>query len=93
MSSSSSSGRAAALRDVVGHRPLLPKTPYTAPTSAYFGVNTFGARQMREKLPRSIYEKLVASVRLGKKLDVEIAPTVAQAIKEWAISRGVTHFT
>jgi glutamine synthetase len=93
MPSSSSSGRAAALHHVVGRTPLLPKPPYTAPTSSYFGSNTFGARQMRDKLPKSVYEKLVASVRLGTKLDLEIAPTVAQVIKDWAISHGVTHFT
>ena len=63
------------------------------PTSAYFGINTFGARQMRDKLPKDVYAKLAASVRHGKKLDVDVAPTVAQVIKEWAISRGVTHFT
>ncbi|GAC1654088.1 MAG: glutamine synthetase III [Gemmatimonadaceae bacterium] len=63
------------------------------PTSSYFGVNAFGARQMRDKLPKEVYAKLVAAIRLGKKLDLEIAPTVAQVIKEWAISRGVTHFT
>jgi glutamine synthetase len=63
------------------------------PTSAYFGINTFGARQMRDKLPKEVYAKLVSAIRHGKKLDLEIAPTVAQVIKEWAISRGVTHFT
>ncbi|MEO8335175.1 MAG: glutamine synthetase III, partial [bacterium] len=63
------------------------------PTSSYFGINTFGARQMRDKLPKEVYAKLAAAVRHGKKLDVDVAPTVAQVIKEWAISRGVTHFT
>src|SRR5512133_1903423 len=63
------------------------------PTSKYFGINTFGARQMRDKLPKDVYAKLVAAIRHGKKLDLEIAPTVAQVIKEWATSRGVTHFT
>src|SRR3954463_10860764 len=48
---------------------------------------------MRDKLPKDVYAKLVAAIRHGKKLDLEIAPTVAQVIKEWAISRGVTHFT
>jgi glutamine synthetase len=48
---------------------------------------------MRAKLPRDAYEKLVSAIRHGKKLDIEIAPTVAQAIKEWAMSRGATHFT
>ena len=63
------------------------------PTSEYFGMNTFGARQMRARLPKEVYAKLVGAIRQGKKLDAEIAPTVAQVIKEWAISRGVTHFT
>jgi glutamine synthetase len=65
----------------------------TLPTSAYFGVNTFGARQMRDKLPKDVYDRLAAAIRLGRKLDVDVAPAVAQVIKEWAISRGVTHFT
>ena len=63
------------------------------PTSAYFGVNTFGARQMRDKLPADVYDRLAAAIRLGRKLDLDVAPAVAQVIKEWAISRGVTHFT
>ncbi|HEY9229855.1 MAG TPA: glutamine synthetase III, partial [Gemmatimonadaceae bacterium] len=62
-------------------------------TSEYFGINTFGVRQMRDKLPRDTYAKLLAAVRQGKKLDLDIAPRVAQAIKEWALSRGATHFT
>ncbi|HEX5972123.1 MAG TPA: glutamine synthetase III [Gemmatimonadaceae bacterium] len=65
----------------------------TLPTSAYFGSNTFGVRQMRDKLPKDVYDKLAASVRFGRKLDLDVAPAVAQVIKEWAISRGVTHFT
>lgn len=62
-------------------------------TSEYFGSSTFGVRQMRDKLPRDTYAKLVDAVRHGKKLDSDIAPRVAQAIKEWAISQGATHFT
>src|ERR1051326_8609866 len=61
--------------------------------SEFFGVNTFGVRQMRDKLPRDTYAKLLDAVRHGKKLDVEVAPRVAQAIKEWAIGHGATHFT
>lgn len=72
--------------------PRAASADLPSPTSAYFGINTFGARQMRAKLPADVYSKLVASVRLGKKLDLDIAPTVAQVIKEWAVSRGVTHF-
>jgi glutamine synthetase len=63
------------------------------PTSQYFGVNTLGVRQLRDKLPREVFASLAASLSQGKKLDREIAPVVAQVIKEWAIGRGVTHFT
>ena len=63
------------------------------PTSQYFGINTLGVRQLHDKLPREVFASLLASIRHGKKLDIAIAPTVAQVIKEWAISRGVTHFT
>ena len=63
------------------------------PTSQYFGINTLGVRQLRDKLPREVFASLLGSIRQGKKLDTAIAPVVAQVIKEWAISRGVTHFT
>src|SRR5919201_1413139 len=53
--------------------------------SEYFGINTLGARQMRDKLPRDVYQKLVGAIRMGKKLDLDIAPKIAQVIKEWAI--------
>jgi glutamine synthetase len=62
-------------------------------TSEYFGINTFGVRQMRDKLPRDTYAKILGAVRHGKKLDLDVAPRVAQAIKEWAIAHGATHFT
>ena len=89
------SPRSAALAAISSHylaTPHAAKPELPSPTSAYFGINTFGAKQMRAKLPAEVYAKLVASVRLGKKLDIDIAPTVAQVIKEWAVSRGVTHF-
>jgi glutamine synthetase len=90
------SGRRAALQAIAARDPrarVSSNGVVPAPISEWFGVNTFGVRQMRAKLPASIYEKLMDTIRVGKKLDVEIAPTVAQVIKEWAMSRGATHFT
>ena len=92
------SSRKSTIRDLITRMPRIPHSGAPngdgiMPTSAYFGINTFGARQMRDKLPKDVYAKLAASVRHGKKLDIDVAPTVAQVIKEWAISRGVTHFT
>jgi glutamine synthetase len=97
MTAPTTSLRKSTLRDLVARVPRthLANGDGTAPlpTSAYFGINTFGARQMRDKLPKDVAIKLAAAVRHGKKLDLDIAPVVAQVIKDWAISRGVTHFT
>ncbi|HEY0928549.1 MAG TPA: glutamine synthetase III [Gemmatimonas sp.] len=95
--STNNRSRSAAMREVT-HRPVRITTRPDSngvqqPTSVWFGMNTFGLRDMRAKLPKDVYKKLAASIRLGKKLDSEIAPVVAQVIKEWALSRGVTHFT
>ncbi|HEX4934972.1 MAG TPA: glutamine synthetase III, partial [Gemmatimonadaceae bacterium] len=92
----SSTPRSDALRAIANRAPIIPDVPAMAPnpkpTSSYFGSHTFGAKQMRDKLPKDVYEKLTESVRLGKKLDAAIAPAVAKAVKEWAIHHGVTHF-
>lgn len=61
--------------------------------STYFGINTFNDKVMRERLPKDVYQKLVQTIKTGSKLDMSIANTVAHAMKEWAISKGVTHFT
>ena len=58
-----------------------------------FGVNAFNDQVMRERLPKDVYEKLRDTIRKGATLDLSIANTVAHAMKEWAISRGCTHFT
>ena len=97
MPASSLSPRKAVIREIterdVRTPPGVSENGTSPRTSEYFGVNTFGVRQMRDKLPRDTYAKLLDAVRHGKKLDTEVAPRVAQAIKEWAIGRGATHFT
>lgn len=93
MTASALSPRKSTLLELAERAPRPTDGLSSVPTSSYFGMNTFGARQMRDKLPKDVYAKLAASIRHGKKLDIEVAPTVAQVIKEWAIGRGVTHFT
>lgn len=60
--------------------------------SEYYGQNTFSLEQMKQKLPKDVFQKLVSTIQTGKKLDQEIANSVAHAIKEWALDHGVTHF-
>ena len=63
-----------------------------AAISEYFGCMTFGLSQMREKLPKDAYSHLLKTLDHGKKLPKETAEAIASAIKEWSVSKGVTHF-
>jgi glutamine synthetase len=60
--------------------------------SDFYGVNTFDLHKMKEKLPKDTYTRLLSTIQTGKQLDSDVANTVAHAIKEWALARGVTHF-
>lgn len=71
----------------------IPKDNSKINSSSYFGVNSFNDNVMREKLPKEVYKKLRDTIRKGSKLDMSIADSVAHAMKEWAIEKGVTHFT
>src|SRR5688500_11221135 len=85
--------RLAAIQDLATRSVLLNDRGDAHKISEYFGCNTFGARQMRDKLPKDVYQKLIESIRWGKKLDAEIAPVLAKVVLDWAMSRGATHFT
>ncbi len=61
--------------------------------SDIFGLNTFDYDSMREKLPKNVYEELMETISKGSQLNIELANTVAHAMKEWALEFGVTHFT
>ena len=63
-----------------------------APISEYFGCMTFGLSHMREKLPKDAYAHLIKTLEHGKKLPKETAESIASAVKEWSVSKGVTHF-
>jgi glutamine synthetase len=77
---------------IASERNYLIEREKNQPVSAYFGEDTFNHQSMREKLPSSIYKKLIACIEEGKKLDIETANAVAHGMKEWALDRGATHF-
>ncbi len=58
-----------------------------------FGANVFNDAVMRERLPKSVYKKLRKTIVEGTELEPGIADSVAQAMKEWAIEHGATHYT
>ena len=61
--------------------------------SETFGSRLFGDKAMREKLPADVYRKLKKTIEEGRSLDPKIADVVANAMKDWAVERGATHFT
>ena len=64
----------------------------TKPTDI-FGSNVFSDKVMKERLPKHVYKSLKNTIAFGEKLDASIADVVANAMKDWAIEKGATHFT
>jgi glutamine synthetase len=58
-----------------------------------FGENVFGPNAMRAHLSATTYASLQETIDAGKSLDASIADEVAEAMKEWAMSKGATHYT
>jgi glutamine synthetase len=58
-----------------------------------FGVNVFNEQVQRERLPKPVFKALQRTIKQGAPLDPSIADAVANAMKDWAIERGATHFT
>ncbi len=61
--------------------------------SDYFGVNAFGLERMKETLSPDVYKKVNYYIDKGKKIDTETADAVAAAVKTWAMTKGITHYT
>ena len=58
-----------------------------------FGSMVFNEAVMKERLPKDVFKALKRTITQGTALDPEIANVVANAMKDWAISKGATHFT
>ena len=58
-----------------------------------FGSMVFNDEVMRERLPKDVYRSLHKTIEAGIDLDLTLANTVANAMKDWAVEKGATHFT
>lgn len=58
-----------------------------------FGINVFDDSVMRQRLPRETYRALHKTIDDGRRLDSQVASVVANAMKDWALERGATHYT
>jgi glutamine synthetase len=65
----------------------------TVQNNQVFGSNVFSLSEQRKRLPKHVYAQLRATLARGDELDTSLADMVAQAMKEWAMEKGATHYT
>jgi len=65
----------------------------TTSDNQVFGANVFSSAVQRTRLPKDVYKKLSKTLARGEALDTSLADAVAQAMKEWALEKGATHYT
>ncbi len=58
-----------------------------------FAAKVFNLTTMRQRLPKDTYREMLHCIADGKRLDIAVANIVANAMKDWAIEQGATHFT
>ncbi|MBQ7335050.1 MAG: glutamine synthetase III [Clostridia bacterium] len=61
--------------------------------SEIFGAMVFNDDVMRERLPKEVYKSLTKTIATGRTIDPSIADVVANAMKDWAVEKGATHYT
>ena len=63
------------------------------PANQLYGTNVFTLDEQRQRLPKHVYKQLKATLAAGEPLDSSLADAVAQAMREWAMEKGATHYT
>ena len=61
--------------------------------SEKFGCMVFNDVVMKERLPKETYKAMQKTIKDGRSLDINVANVVANAMKDWAIEKGATHYT
>jgi glutamine synthetase len=86
-----------ATKRIQAYQDVLKRTPkhidFDGKISEQFGKNVFHAEAMREYLPSEAYKSMMESIQNGTRLDRKMADQVASAMKDWAITKGATHYT
>jgi glutamine synthetase len=77
----------------VSTRTIPEVNPPSSRISDYFGSNVFDKKKMKEYLSKEAYQSIMDSIDKGVPVEREIAEHIASALKTWAVSKGVTHYT
>ncbi|MCB0863053.1 MAG: glutamine synthetase III [Solirubrobacterales bacterium] len=68
-------------------------TDLTKEENVVFGSNVFSIKTQKERLPADVFDRLQGTLEKGEALDTELADAVAEAMKDWALENGATHYT
>ena len=87
-----STQRFAALQELFERKPRKVEYP-SDKISKFFGRNVFNKIKMREALSEEAFKSIMKAIDKGERIDRLIADQIAVAMKDWAMSKGVTHYT
>jgi glutamine synthetase len=77
----------------LANRQAVKVVPPSNKVSDYFGMNVFNRDAMHKYLPKEAYIAVMAAIEQGERIDRKIADQVALGMREWATSKGASHYT
>jgi glutamine synthetase len=80
-----------AIQETFNRKPLKVKEPERR--SSIYGKNVFNEASMRQFLTKDSHKSVMNAIQNGTKIDRNIADHISTGMKEWAISKGATHYT
>lgn len=80
-----------AIKESLANKPVIVKE--NERRSELFGQNVFNENTMRQYLTKDAFTGVMNAIQHGKKIDRNIADQVSSSMKDWALSKGVTHYT
>jgi glutamine synthetase len=80
-----------AIKESLANKPIVVEEKERR--SDLFGKNVFNENTMRQYLTKDAFLGVMNAIQFGKKIDRNIADQVASSMKDWALSKGVTHYT
>ena len=85
--------RRQAIAAVTNYKAVPPTADANEPSAQeLYGSNVFGLAAMKDRLPKEVFKSLKRTIETGRPLDASVANVVASAMKEWAMSKGATHY-
>ncbi|MBE9068975.1 glutamine synthetase III [Leptolyngbya cf. ectocarpi LEGE 11479] len=87
---SGNAGRVQAISQIVNRQPMPPKAP--ASLDEIWAENVFNLPKMKATLPKSVFKSIKKTIVTGEKLDSSVADAVANAMRDWAISKGALYY-